>query len=104
MSGSLQAREAAINEAEIIINAKPTAVKRLAHLLCIRTKTEDSENGTRSIPTAITMAIWDSAGLRLKPNEHLFSAMSKTEEVFDSEAIAKKMNIAPITLAFTSRS
>lgn len=55
--GSLQAREAAITEADIVINANPIAVKRLAHLLWIRTKTDDNEKGTRRIPTVMTTAI-----------------------------------------------
>ena len=33
LSGSLQAREATITKAVMIIKAKPMAVKRLAHLL-----------------------------------------------------------------------
>lgn len=49
-SGSLQAREDTITEADIVIKAKPIAVKRLAHLLWIRAKTDDNEKGTRSIP------------------------------------------------------
>jgi len=53
--GSLQAREAAITD--IVIKAKPIAVKRLAHLLWIRTKTDDIEKGTRRIPTVMTTAI-----------------------------------------------
>lgn len=56
-SGSLPAREDTITEADIVIKAKPIAVKRLAHLLWIRTKTDDNEKGTRSIPTAMTTAI-----------------------------------------------
>ena len=55
--GSLQAREAAITEEDIVIKAKPIAVKRLAHLLWIRAKNDDNEKGTRSIPTAMTTAI-----------------------------------------------
>jgi hypothetical protein len=56
-SGSLQAREATITEADTAIKANPIVVKRLAHLLWIRTKTEDNEKGTRSIPTVMTTAI-----------------------------------------------
>ena len=55
--GSLQAREAAITEADIVIKAKPIAVKRLAHLLWIRTRTDDIEKGTRRIPTVMTTSI-----------------------------------------------
>ncbi len=57
LAGSLHVSEIVIIEADTIISAKPTAVNRLAHLLCIRTRTDDDENGTRSIPTAITIAI-----------------------------------------------
>ncbi len=57
LSGSLQAREATITTAVMVIRAKPMVVKRLAHLLCIRTRIDDKENGTRSIPTAMTTAI-----------------------------------------------
>ena len=52
----------------------------------------------------MTTTIWDSCGSRLNPNEHFFSEMLKTEEADDSEAMAKKMNIAPMTLALTSKS
>jgi hypothetical protein len=55
--GSLQAREATITIAVIVIKAKPMVVKRLAHLLWIRAKTDDKEKGTRSNPTAITTDI-----------------------------------------------
>ena len=47
---------------------------------------------------------WDSCGSRLIPNVHFLSVMLKTEEADDAEVIAKKRNIAVITLAFTSRS
>ena len=57
LSGSLQAREDTMIEAVMVINAKPIVVKRLAHLLWIKTKTDDREKGTRSIPTAMTTAI-----------------------------------------------
>lgn len=57
LSGSLQAREATITEAVTAIRANPIAVKRLAHLLWSRAKTDDKENGTKSIPTAMTTAI-----------------------------------------------
>jgi len=46
-----------IIEDDTIISANPTAVDRFAHLLCIRTRTDNNENGTRSIPTAIAIAI-----------------------------------------------
>jgi hypothetical protein len=57
LSGSLQAREATMTAAVIVIKAKPIVVKRLAHLLWIKIKTDDKEKGTRSIPTAMTTAI-----------------------------------------------
>jgi hypothetical protein len=103
LSGSLHARDATMIEDDTAINANPIVVNRLAHLLWIRAKTDDKEKGKRSIPTAMTTAIWDSCGSKLNPNEHFLSAMLKTEEADDSEAIAKKMNIAPITLALTSK-
>jgi hypothetical protein len=55
--GSLQESDITITEADKAIRAKPIVVKRLAHLLWIRTKTDDNEKGTRSIPTAITIDI-----------------------------------------------
>jgi hypothetical protein len=56
-SGSLQAREDTIPEADIVIKTKPIAVKRFAHLLWIRAKNDDNEKGTRRIPTTTITAI-----------------------------------------------
>ncbi len=57
LPGSLQAREATITRDVMAIKAKPIVVKRLAHLLWIRSKTDDKEKGTRRIPAAMTMDI-----------------------------------------------
>ena len=57
LTGSLQAREDTMTKAVMVIKANPIVVKRLAHLLWIRAKTDDKEKGTRSIPTAMTTAI-----------------------------------------------
>jgi hypothetical protein len=57
LSGSLQAREDTITEADKAIKAKPIVVKRLAHLLWSRARTDDNDKGTRSIPTVMTTVI-----------------------------------------------
>lgn len=82
--------------ADAIIKAKPTEVMKLAHSFLRRIINEENAKGTRIMPTATVIAIWDSLGSRWNPYEQPLGSKLKIEKSDAIKAIEKKIKIAPI--------